>query len=601
MRTKILTVLFGVLLLNGLLAWGIHRWVVFPSYLELEGVQAARDTDRCLEALEREIHHLSSLAHDWAAWDDTYQFVQSPDPDYVSSNLVIQSFTDNRLNLLFIFDLAGRVAWGEARAGESWDRIALPEFPEDALPPGHALFQVAAGPDAAVEGLMKTAAGPMLVASRPITTSDHRGANRGFLVMGRLLTRDLAAVLEAQTRVRHEYLPLGAPLSDPADRRALEAIDAGEGRPRVLVSKDVLRTYAVLPDFSGSPLLLLRTEIPREIRERGLATLRYGMLSSVGAGLLLLAVLGWLLRLVVVRPLALLTRRVEDIRDSDEIPAPVFEKRKDEIGVLCRAFNRLLRRLKETNEGLRRAKNRLERENEESRRHERELIQHRSRLRALAAEVMMAEERERRRIATQVHDRIGQHLAATRLHLGLLYKERPHCCLLDRIQAFEPLIDQAIQDTRSLTFEISPPILYEMGLVPAVEWLVDEMAERHGLTVRFTHSVDGDPLPEGPRVTAFQVIRELVFNVVKHADVDSANVRLWREPGAVGLEVQDAGAGFSPDRCNGRSNGGFGLFSIRERMLSIGGRLDLFSHPGAGTRVRIKIPLAPVKEVEDWQ
>jgi signal transduction histidine kinase len=600
MRTKILTVLFGVLLLNGLLAWGIHRWVVFPSYLELESVQAARDTDRCLEALERELHHLSGLAHDWAAWDDTYQFVQSPDPEYVSSNLVIQSFTDNRLNLLFIFDLAGRVVWGEARAGKSWDRIALPEFPEDALPSGHALFQVTPGPDAAVEGVMKTAAGPMLVASRPVTTSDHRGATRGFLVMGRLLSRDLAAVLETQTRVRHEYLPLDAPLSDPADRRALAAVNAGEKRPRIPLSEELLRTYAVLPDLSGSPFLLLRTEIPREIRDRGLATLRYGMLSSIGAGLLLLAVLGWLLQLVVVQPLVQLTRRVETIQDSDEIPPPVFEGRKDEIGVLCRAFNQLLHRLRDVNEGLRSAKDRLERENEESRRHERELIHHRSRLRALAAEALMAEERERRRIATQVHDRIGQHLAATRLHLGMLYKERPHCCLLDRIRGFESLIDQAIQDTRSLTFEISPPILYEMGPIPAVEWLVDEMAERHGLTLRFAHALEGEPLPEGPRVTAFQVLRELVFNVVKHAGVDSANVRLWREPGAVGLEVQDAGAGFSPERSNGRSNG-FGLFSIRERMLSIGGRLDLFSHPGAGTRVRIKIPLAPVKEVEDWQ
>lgn len=599
MQRKILTVLFGVVLLNGLLAWGIQRLVVFPSYLDLERAEADRNLERCLEALGREIHHLSGLAHDWAAWDDTYRFVGEPYPEYVESNLVTQTFTDNRLNLLFFFDLRGRVVWGQVRELPEGTPARLPEFPDGGLPPDHPLFRLDDGADAAAEGVSMTARGPMLVASRPVTTSDHQGAIRGYLIMGRLMTPAFVRQLAEQTRVPHEYIPLDS-AADEWDRRAASRMADGARRLLIPVSDHRLRAYALVPDLAGDPLLLVRAEISRDIRARGAATLRYALVFTVGAGVAILLASLLLLRFIVVEPVRRLTERVESIGDDWAFAPPIFEKRGDEIGVLCRTFNRLLLRLREAHEGLRNTNERLEHEIGERRRSERELILHRTRLRALAAEVLMAEERERRRIATQVHDRIGQHLAVTRLKMGLLLKRRSSCCLLTELKELEGFVDQVIQDARSLTFEISPPILYEMGLPAAVEWLADEMAERHGLRLRFRNDLGTETLGESVRVMTFQVVRELVFNVVKHAGVDEAEVRLRWENGAVGVEARDAGAGFEVSERETRSNG-FGLFSIRERMLSMGGSFELDTRPGGGTRVSLKIPVDPVTDLEDWR
>jgi signal transduction histidine kinase len=161
------------------------------------------------------------------------------------------------------------------------------------------------------------------------------------------------------------------------------------------------------------------------------------------------------------------------------------------------------------------------------------------------------------------------------------------------LEQADQLLDQSIQKSRRLSQDLSPAILFRSGLPAAVEWLALQMQERHGLTVRVessaSHLLQNDLL----QVFLFRCIQELLFNVVKHAGVESAQVRLESLEDRLEVTVSDQGKGFDPDslRESDCPASGFGLFSIRERIGTIEGTLDIESAPGAGSRFRLSIPL----------
>jgi len=157
------------------------------------------------------------------------------------------------------------------------------------------------------------------------------------------------------------------------------------------------------------------------------------------------------------------------------------------------------------------------------------------------------------------------------------------------------LLDQSIRDTRHLTFELSPPILYDLGLEAALEWLVEQYREDHGILCEFEDDGLPKPLDEDVRVHLFRAVQELLVNVAKHARPHSAKVATRRDGGSVRVEVKDDGVGFetSEARSLGEGSGGFGLFSVRERLGHMGGRFEIESEPGKGTRVTLVAPLKP--------
>ena len=114
LRSKVLITLSLVIVMYTVLNYFVQRFVIFPSFVELERNEAKKDMQRCIEALRREIYHLGILTDDWAAWNDTYKFVQDPNTDYTESNLVVETFTDNNLNLIYICNTTGQVVWGRS-------------------------------------------------------------------------------------------------------------------------------------------------------------------------------------------------------------------------------------------------------------------------------------------------------------------------------------------------------------------------------------------------------------------------------------------------------------------------------------------------------
>ena len=228
-----------------------------------------------------------------------------------------------------------------------------------------------------------------------------------------------------------------------------------------------------------------------------------------------------------------------------------------------------------------------------------------TRLRSLTSELALVEQRERRRIAAELHDRIGQFLAVTRIKLAQLREDAASPELRKPLDEIRGLVDQSIQDTRSLTFELSPPVLYELGLEPALEWLIETMSSRHGSALAATFHDDGrsKPLGQDLRGLLFQAVRELLLNVAKHAVARKVDVAVSRDGDEIRCEVVDDGCGFDPTRVftaalGGANPPGFGLFSIRERLEHFGGRLELDSAVGRGTKAVLRAPMCPEAEYD---
>ena len=214
-------------------------------------------------------------------------------------------------------------------------------------------------------------------------------------------------------------------------------------------------------------------------------------------------------------------------------------------------------------------------------------------LQTLASELTLAEQRERRRLAQLLHDHLQQLLYAARLNLGTIRRRTRDAELLTAVQQMDDILNQCIAESRSLTVEISPPILYDVGLAAALEWLARHVQQTYGLAVAVSADPAAEPETEDVRVLLFQSVRELLFNVVKHAGVRRAEVIMsCPTMQDVQIVVADEGAGFEPGEVRiGRWAGtGFGLFGIGERLELMGGRLSVAATPGQGTRVTLVAP-----------
>lgn len=230
-----------------------------------------------------------------------------------------------------------------------------------------------------------------------------------------------------------------------------------------------------------------------------------------------------------------------------------------------------------------------------------ELMQSQERLRALAADLNLTEQRERKRLAGDLHDYLAQLLVVMRMKLRqavpLVPTEKATALLKEADQA----LTQALDYTRSLVAQLAPPTLNEFGLLQSVEWLASQMRQ-HGLTVAVRPAAEALSLPEDQAILLFQSVRELLYNVVKHAHTNEATVSMAVTPNSeLRIAVEDRGDGFDPAAMERQSadSARFGLFSLRQRMATMGGRVSIDSAVGRGTSVTLLIPYWPVQPTDE--
>ena len=258
------------------------------------------------------------------------------------------------------------------------------------------------------------------------------------------------------------------------------------------------------------------------------------------------------------------------------------------------AYLELDDRVRQRTKMLTQSNEQLLREIEERKIAEQALIDHQDRLRRLSTELLQTEERERRRIATEIHDRIGQTLAVTKIQLGALKAALESDKRVEMVEDVRQLITRTIKDTRTLTFELSPPVLYELGLQAALEWLAESVRKQTGLAVAVERGGSAPTLEISRRVFLYQAARELLFNAVKHARAEKAVIKISGNSSTISIHVIDDGRGADPlQKTTGqnRQDPGFGLFSIREQIQTYGGRLEVTPLPEGGTQATISMPI----------
>ena len=283
----------------------------------------------------------------------------------------------------------------------------------------------------------------------------------------------------------------------------------------------------------------------------------------------------------------------EDLRLLNQGLERRIVERTAELEVANSALARELSERKQIEEKLRQLTGTLE---ERVKERTQQLSSSYARLRALATDLTIAEQTERRRLAMELHDYLAQILVVSRMRVAQLLTEDHNLDVRKTLQGVDQLLHQSLDYTRSLVSELTPQALYESGLGAAIRWLADQMRRQAVLNVEIDLDAPELPLPEADAVLLFHSIRELLFNVLKHGKINRASVSMRYTQNVLSIAVSDEGCGFDVSRLTDDHSDRFGLLSIRERMTALGGRFDLRSVLGKGTVASLHLPVTASNE-----
>ncbi len=220
-----------------------------------------------------------------------------------------------------------------------------------------------------------------------------------------------------------------------------------------------------------------------------------------------------------------------------------------------------------------------------------QVLERTNELRQLNEHLLYTEERARSRLADDLHDSVTQTLALSisRLkdlrHSGSAHSE-------ERLVELQDYLEQAINSIRSLTFQISPPILKDIDLDVVLAWLTEDLKMTHGMPIQFINRVDSAlNLNEALKESVYRIIRELLMNIIKHSEAWEAWVTLSNPDGSLAINVEDNGKGFDTETIHEKKRWGYGLPRVFQRVSTLGGTIDINSKPGRGARICIEIPL----------
>lgn len=326
LKSKLLLVL-GFTILFLLISNLIEQFfIIYPQFVELEEREALQDNDRVDQALRNELEHLDMLCGDWAIWDDSYEFVQDANEEYIESNLEVNTLISAKLNLILFLDVQGEVVYKRFYDLEKSYDIELKE--KDL----RSIIEISLGDSGlevqAVSGILSVVQGPLLLSSRPVLTSEGTGPAKGTIVMGRLFTDMVTAKMEKQTGVPFSFRTGGSSISsDPT-------VDNSD-RNHVLVQRHF---KSLVPSLN----YLIETRYVREITRRGLQSIYMGEILFAISALVLVVILYILTKHSVIRPLRLISDTTSKIRTTGDYSIRIPSMKKNEIGSLAAVFNLLL-------------------------------------------------------------------------------------------------------------------------------------------------------------------------------------------------------------------------------------------------------------------
>lgn len=591
LERKTLSIMAATLLVSLVVSYAIGQYVLWHGFAQVEEDDARRHLQRAQAVLHDKVNEVDHLLADWAGWDDTYSFMETLDPDYVKSNLVIETFVNTGLHVCIYTNAQGQVIW--ARQVDRQREREVPICP-------FLLAELAARPlltghrtaDDVVKGVLLTDEGPLLIASRPIIRSDKTGPIRGSLVMGRHLDAEridaMSRVLLTRPAIYWDGQPgLSAPL-----RADFQTLKEGPGVRIDRLDENALSCRSLIADVYGRPALLIQMTLPREIHRRGQVTVQALLVAMcAGAIVFIVMTLRMLNRQIVCRVMAL-DRAAREIARSRDASQRVPVSGCDELTNLAASFNSMLGELQQTNQNLRQARDVAQAASLTKSRFLTN-VSHEIRT-PLNCIIGFAEMICRGERAEELHQHARTILHESEVLLALI----------------NDLLDNAKIEAGRLQLEHRPFNLHQ--LLEEVTRLARVQAQ--GKPVEVSLRI-GEVVPAnvvGDSLRLRQVLVNLLSNAVKFTERGS--VKLHAELAEASLttptlrfEVVDTGIGIPADRHEAifesfsqvdpsttRKYGGTGLGTTIARQLValMGGRIGLESEPGRGSTFRFTIPVS---------
>lgn len=344
---KLFIIVFIVACVLGVVVFSIQRSIVFNSFIELEEQEAKKDVERCLEAINREAQHLKVLAFDWAYWDDSYNFINDFNDEFLDSNFRGEELQGaSNVDLIFFLDIQASVHWYSIPDPDSGTQIMLPPFKIDQWDLDNPLF-INNKDYQSFSGLLLTKKGAILVASVNVLHSTGVGESNGTLVIGRFLDEETYEQLAMQTRVDFSAWPVieGGASSQQSD--VLDQLGQQEALSLISEDKKYLTVYGTVDDVYGNTALLIEARVPRNITTHGLSAERTSLVFMTLMAIVLFIILYAFLHKTLVTPLSKLTSHVKGINASEDMTQRLDIQQNDEIGILADEFNHMQIRLEE--------------------------------------------------------------------------------------------------------------------------------------------------------------------------------------------------------------------------------------------------------------
>jgi signal transduction histidine kinase len=467
---------------------------------------------------------------------------------------------------------AGPATW--ANLNIDWVALLNPNGVElgTARPAGlPADLLLSAGSSAGVELLPD---GLAALAAEPVRRD---GETVAVVVLGRWLDGDEMVRLSKLARLNLQVLPAQAGDLPAGFARAREMLLADPDSTLITQLDEVtLGGYATLKGISGEPSALLQVQLPRIVYRSGQLTKNYLSISLVLSALIFGATILYILEGLVISRITLLNREVTRIAGTGDLSARVSARLNDELTSLSGNINQMLASL------------------ESGQREQAELLAQvragRRNLQRLSRQLVQVQEAERRRIALELHDEVGQILTGLKLMLDSSRSLPPEQQRAQAEQSLQ-LVNELIGRVRQMSLELRPAMLDDLGLLPALLWQFDRYTAQTGIRVLFQHSgLQDRRFPSELETAAYRVAQEALTNAARHSGAGEVEVRAWYHEGTLGIQLADHGRGFDPESAmtQGHSTG---LLGIRERVDLLGGELQVVSSPGEGTNLNVTFPV----------
>ena len=347
LRWKIAVLVLAVFATYAIVVFSIQRLFVVPSYVALEHAETARSVERCLGALDREVHHLGIMCADWSEWDDTYEYVHDLNEEYPESNLGLSMFTDAELNMIYFINTSEELVWGKIYDLATEEEIQVREFSPERFTSDHPLM-LHRSDSSSWAGIIATEQGAMVLAAHQILTSDSEGPPRGTMFMGRFVDSSMVATIRELTRENLTIWSVGAP-----EAPSVPEVGPGETYAVTNETDAVITAMTTVRDVSGAPVLIAQVDVPRRIIIEGRRAQKVSVFALITAGLVMLAAIVVAVEKLIVVRTSRLSNALNTIAESGDLSTRIELEGDDEFARLANHANTTFASLAKAEEAVR--------------------------------------------------------------------------------------------------------------------------------------------------------------------------------------------------------------------------------------------------------